>query len=112
MSRGIPALEANRLVDLVIDSKHARILIASDPHNTDRIVGWIVYLPNVPGRRVVVYLYTRDQYRGHGVARALFEHAFPRGGGKIIYTFSGPDAGTLLQKFPATHIPVTELLNS
>lgn len=112
VSRGIGRTEANTLVDYVLDSRFVSIMVAADPDNTDRIVGWIVYVPQTVAwrRRVVVYVYTRDKYRGMGVAAALFARAFPNGGGKIMHTFVGPDAGTLLQRYPSQYVPINELL--
>ena len=106
-------MKANEVVDRVLDSSIVRLLVAGDANNTDRIAGWIAYVPSdlfVHGR-IVVYVYTRDQYRRHGVAKALIVAAFPTSRTKFFHMFNGPDLKNLLGKDRSSqHVSIEELL--
>lgn len=107
MSRG----DANDTVDSVLDSKIVKILVAGDlASHHDRIIGWIAYVPSFTHGRLLIYLYVRDGYRKHGVAKALTDAAWPQGGGKMLHTFNGPDAKSLLAKFSSRLVSFQELI--
>jgi GNAT superfamily N-acetyltransferase len=109
--RGNTKSESNAIVDRMLDDPAVRLLLAVEPGSIDTILGWICYTP-MPRAQVLHYVYVRDKLRGRGIARALHDKAWSVDTGKLVHTLRGPDADSLLKRFPAIHLPITEFLGA
>lgn len=103
------------LVNRVLDHSTTKLLVAADPSQESRIRGWVVY--GVIGKvRALHYVYVRDgradddKHRGHGIAKALLTRAEFDLQKPIVYTCRGPDASSLLARYPGVHVPIEEIL--
>lgn len=90
-------------IDLILDGRDTRVLIAA-PNAADAvtIAGWIAWTP-ITGGNVLHYVYVRGgrhgSARGTGCARRLHQRAMLFSG-RLLFTFRGPSADTLLVKYP------------
>lgn len=106
LSRGHHA-DANATVDRILDAPSTRILVACDGR---RIVGWLAYAA-IPRVRAVLFAYVRRNDRLQGVARELVDAAWPSGIGTWVHAgLRGGSTKALLQRYPATEVPLSELL--
>jgi len=83
--------EANTMVDRLLDDPATRLLVACEPRDPDRIIGWIAYAI-VPGARTLHYVNVRAIDRKQGIGGLLIARA---GLGKkqsapLLYTCRGP----------------------
>jgi hypothetical protein len=103
----------NELVNRLLDHRETKLLVACEPGNEDRIVGWIAYA-TPPGVRCLLYVNVRRQHRRQGCGHALAKHAGldrVAGAPPMVYLFSGPDARKLLAGRPdVTHLEPSEYL--
>lgn len=87
------------LKGLIFDRPGARILVATNPEEDDprhELLGWIA---REPGKlmNVLHYVYVKEAFRRHGVAKALFQAAGFDVRHQFIYTFKTPAAANLLR---------------
>lgn len=100
----------NEQIDRVLDDKTTRALVASDPVDSDRILGYLVFAA-APHMRVVHYAYVRDEERGRGIARRLVSAAWPGSDARFVFTLRGPKTASFLADHKnATIIPLEEFL--
>lgn len=64
----------NTQVDRLLDDPRTKLLVAVEPDDDDRIVGWVAFA-RIPGARVLEFLLVRKQRRGEGIAKQLLECA-------------------------------------
>ena len=98
----------NAQVDRLFDDPVTRILVAVEPADDKRIVGFIVF-----ARRTLLYVAVRNTDRCEGVATALV-HAAGLGvnGSPVLYVFEGPSALWALAKRPdAVRVSLEEHLS-
>ena len=102
----------NARIDKFLDDVGVRVLVAAEPTKPERIYGWMCYSP-ARTTAVLHYLYTREKQRNRGVAKRLFEYAWPKQPDKIIYTLRGPSSKWLVAKRPdAIYLQADEYLRS
>jgi GNAT superfamily N-acetyltransferase len=102
--------DLNALVDRMLDEPTVRLLVACEPTDAERILGWVAFTPSV-GLPVLHYVYVREKHRRHGIARQMANHIGLSG--RFIYTLRGPDADGLTAKHPtAVHVDIHEFLNA
>lgn len=124
---------SRNIVDRMLDHSSVRIIIAAQPTDSDRIIGWLAYSPAARAR-LLHMVYVREHERRQGIAEMLVEKAWPsqeipwsthQGSGPgncrcedcyramvFIYTVIGPHAPALLSRFTnAVHLPVMEFLS-
>lgn len=99
---------ADRVVDRVLDSDRARVLVALDGK---RLIGWLAYV-EMPRVRALLFAYVRKEYRGSGVARAMAAQAWPRQAGPWVHCgLRGGSTRQLLESHPgAIAMGLEELL--
>lgn len=98
----------NAVVDRVLDSETTRVLVACDVDG--RIAGWLCYAA-IPRVRAVLFVYVRNKQRLGGVARALVDAAWPSSTRPWVHGgLRGGSTKSLLQRFAATEMDLTELL--
>jgi len=118
---------SRNIVDRMLDHSSVRILVAAQPTDSDRIIGWLAYSPAAKAR-LLHMVYVREHERRQGIAEMLVEHAWPhrRHSGSmgsececatcrptpIVHTVIGPHAQVLRERFAnAVHLPVMEFLS-
>ena len=112
LSRQLGIRDVNTLIDRMLDDVTVRLLIACEPGDMRRILGWMAYSP-APRTAVIHYAYTREKVRNRGVATQLMRYAWPESPSKIVYTMRGPSATWLVNKHPdAVFLAVDEYLRS
>lgn len=81
----------------VVDSilEKAKTLIACLSEEPNVIVGFLVFEP-----QVLHYCFTKESFRGLGVARSLYDRAFG-GAGALFHTHKTRQAEPILEKLPA-----------
>jgi hypothetical protein len=100
--------DAHGTVNRVLDSRRVRILVAEGADG--RLTGWLCYVPLV-GARALVFAYVRNKHRLQGVGGALADRAWPDGVGRWVHPgLRGGSTSGLLRRFPATEVPLEELL--
>jgi predicted GNAT family acetyltransferase len=66
-------------------------VIYSDPKSPDHFIGFLCGIP-LQNKNILHYVYVKKAFRGHGVARAMFNHVFkPKD--EIIITHQGDIMG-------------------
>ena len=58
------------LIDRMLDNSAVKVMLAVEPSDDERILGWIAYTA-MPRAIIVHYVYVRDKVRGRGIAHAL-----------------------------------------
>lgn len=100
------------LVDRIVESPAVKIAIASDPSDSDRILGWLAYTDS-GAARIVHGAYTRQHVRDRHVMRSIAESVGMAGTRPLLYTVVGPFAKSLLarpQFQNAVPLPIEEFL--
>ncbi len=103
---------SRNIVDRMLDHASVRIIVAAQPTDSDRIIGWLAYSPAAKAR-LLHMVYVREHERRRGIAWLLAHHAWPddRVVLPAVYTVRGPLAQTLHEDHPnAVHLPVMEFL--
>ncbi len=101
---------SRNIVDRMLDHSSVRIIVAAQPTDSDRIIGWLAYSPAAKAR-LLHMVYVREHERRKGIAEMLTEHAWPSTNGPIVHTVIGPHAQVLRERFAnAVHLPVMEFL--
>ena len=93
----------NVTIDRLLDDPAVRILVASEPADTNVILGWLVYTP-LPARLIIHYAYVRGRMRRRGIMTALINKA-TNGQPKarpIALTMRGPDTEVLAARYRDT----------
>lgn len=88
----------NVLVDRLLDDPSTRVLVAADPADDERLLGFVVFAI-VPGARTLMYVSARERKRG--IATELVERAGLEQDHKkdrLVYLFDGPDVKWLRTK--------------
>lgn len=70
----------NSQVDRLLDDRRTKVLVACEPSNHEKIIGWIA-TARVPGARVLEYVHVRRHRRREGIATQLMRSAELLGGG-------------------------------
>lgn len=82
--------EVNRLIDLLLDEPATKVLVACEPSNDDRIVGFVAYQLH-RGARCLLYVCVRHGDRKQGIATLLLgEAGLYANGSPLLYLFDGP----------------------
>lgn len=90
----------NTLIDKMLDEVSVRILVACEPSQPMKILGWMAYSPG-SSTAVMHYVYVRERQRNRGVMDTLCQYAWPIEPSKIVYTLRGPSAKWLVGKYPS-----------
>jgi hypothetical protein len=62
------------IIEHIMNKPDAVVLIAHSSGDSDQILGYLVY-EDAPDGHLIHYAFTRDTFKAHGVARALFLYA-------------------------------------
>ena len=105
---------SRNIVDRMLDHSSVRILVAAQPTDSDRIIGWLAYSPAAKAR-LLHMVYVREHERRKGIAWRLYDHAWSGEHvdrvSPVVYTVRGPLAQKLHEDHPnAVHLPVMEFL--
>lgn len=102
--------DGNALADRVLDASSTKVLVAVDPNQGGKIVGWLAYAA-IPRVRAVLFAYVRAPRRLSGVAKQLADAAWPARKGAWVHAgLRGSATRSLLARFPATEVKLEELL--
>jgi GNAT superfamily N-acetyltransferase len=106
---------SRQLVDRMTDHPAVKVLVAAEAADSDRIIGWLAY-SEIPGVRMLHFVYVRTNHRGKGIAaklraRAELDHSARGDYRPLVYTMRGPCLKSLCAKNQtAIYQPITEFL--
>ncbi len=102
--------EIGRAVDAVFDRNDTRALIRHAAGDSDRILGYIVFVEGA-GVPVVHYLYVRDKHRNKGIATELLTACGATKAGSVVCTSLGPDSQRMRGRYKgAVYMPLADFL--
>ena len=82
---------ANVIVDRLLDDPRTKLLIACEPQDSDKIVGWIAFA-SMPGTGVLEFVLVRHQWRNQGMAAHMMRAASLLGIPRIVHLFETADS--------------------
>lgn len=98
------------LLDRVFDRADTRALVRVTPGDSDRILGWVVYVHGA-GVPVVHFCYVRKEERGKGHGAEILRAVGVEPSTSCVYTCIGPSTARMLHTYrAATHLPLEEFL--
>lgn len=112
--RRIDRARVHSMIDRMLDNAPIRFVIACEPSDEERILGWIAYT-SMPRSLLVHYAYVRDKVRQRGIGATLLKRARDPEYREqaLMFTLRGPDADWLALKYPgAIEMSVEEFLQS
>lgn len=85
--------EYPKVIDELLERPSTKVLVACFPETKDVVLSYMVFEP-----LILHYVFTKEIYRKHGIARTLFNQAFPYAN-TIQFTHRTLESEPLLQKY-------------